>query len=413
MVLGLIRLVLVTLLLKERKSMLNFSFQNPTKIHFGENTISAIATEIPKKARVLVVYGGGSIKNNGVYQQVIDALKDHTWFEFSGIEPNPTYTTLMKAQAIIAAENIDYLLAVGGGSVVDGAKFIAAAALYNEGNQGDNESNDPWDILAKQLPVKAALPIAAVLTLPATGSESNGNSVVTREGNKLPFSSPLVRPIFAVLDPSVTLSLSDRQISNGVVDAFVHTIEQYLTYSVNGKVQDRFSEGLLQTLIEEGPKALVAETKNDLAIRANIMWSATMALNGLIGAGVPQDWSTHMIGHELTGAFGIDHARTLSIVLPAVMKVKRQQKREKLLQYAARVWQINDGDEDERIAKAIQCTESFFETMQVPIRLSDVKLGITDIDVLIGNLAKHGMTKLGEHGDISLDVSREILMQAL
>jgi NADP-dependent alcohol dehydrogenase len=393
--------------------MLNFSFQNPTKIHFGENTIVAIASEIPKKARVLVVYGGGSIKNNGVYQQVIEALKDHTWFEFSGIEPNPTYTTLMKAQAIIAAENIDYLLAVGGGSVVDGAKFIAAAALYNECNQVDNEINDPWDILAKQVPVKAALPIAAVLTLPATGSESNGNSVVTREGNKLPFSSPLVRPVFAVLDPSVTLSLSDRQISNGVVDAFVHTIEQYLTYSVNGKVQDRFSEGLLQTLIEEGPKALLAETKNDLAIRANIMWSATMALNGLIGAGVPQDWSTHMIGHELTGAFGIDHARTLSIVLPAVMKVKRQQKREKLLQYAARVWQINDGDEDERIAKAIQYTESFFETMQVPIRLSDVKLGITDIDILMSNLAKHGMTKLGEHGDISLDVSREILMQAL
>jgi NADP-dependent alcohol dehydrogenase len=393
--------------------MLNFSFQNPTKIHFGENTIATIASEIPKKARVLVVYGGGSIKNNGVYQQVIDALKDHTWFEFSGIEPNPTYTTLMKAQAIIAAENIDYLLAVGGGSVVDGAKFIAAAALYNECNQVDNEINDPWDILANQVPVKAALPIAAVLTLPATGSESNGNSVVTREGNKLPFSSPLVRPVFAVLDPSVTLSLSDRQISNGVVDAFVHTIEQYLTYSVNGKVQDRFSEGLLQTLIEEGPKALLAETKNDLAIRANIMWSATMALNGLIGAGVPQDWSTHMIGHELTGAFGIDHARTLSIVLPAVMKVKRQQKREKLLQYAARVWQINDGDEDERIAKAIQYTESFFETMQVPIRLSDVKLGITDIDILMSNLAKHGMTKLGEHGDISLEVSREILMQAL
>jgi len=393
--------------------MLNFSFQNPTKIHFGENTIAAISSEIPEKARVLVVYGGGSIKNNGVYQQVIEALKDHTWFEFSGIEPNPTYTTLMKAQAIIAAKNIDYLLAVGGGSVVDGAKFIAAAALYKEHSQGDNEGDDPWDILAKQVPVKAALPIGAVLTLPATGSESNGNSVVTREGNKLPFSSPLVRPEFAVLDPSVTLSLSDRQISNGVVDAFVHTIEQYLTYSVNGKVQDRFSEGLLQTLIEEGPKALLAETKNDLAIRANIMWSATMALNGLIGAGVPQDWSTHMIGHELTGAYGIDHARTLSIVLPAVMKVKRQQKREKLLQYAARVWQITEGDEDERIAKAIQCTESFFETMQVPIRLSDIKLGIADIDVLMSNLTKHGMTKLGEHGDISLEVSREILMQAL
>ena len=206
--------------------------------------------------------------------------------------------------------------------------------------------------------------------------------MVTRDGDKLPFSSPLVRPLFAVLDPSVTLSLSDRQIGNGVVDAFVHTMEQYLTYSVNGKVQDRFSEGLLQTLIEEGPKALLPDTKDDLEVRANIMWSATMALNGLIGAGVPQDWATHMIGHELTGEFGIDHARTLSIVLPAVMKVRREQKREKLLQYAARVWQINDGDENARIDQAIHLTEEFFKTMQVPTRLSDVDLGSKDIDLL-------------------------------
>jgi NADP-dependent alcohol dehydrogenase len=302
--------------------MLNFSFHNPTHIHFGKGTIAAISDEIPLDARVLIVYGGGSIKSNGVYEQVISALKQHTWFEFSGIEPNPSYETLMKAQQIIKAERIDYLLAVGGGSVVDGAKFIAAATLF--------EGDDPWDILAKQKAITKALPIGAVLTLPATGSESNGNSVVTRSGNKLPFSSPIVRPLFAVLDPQVTLSLSDRQISNGVVDAFVHTIEQYLTYSVNGKVQDRFSEGLLQTLIEEGPKALAAETKQELDVRANIMWSATMALNGLIGAGVPQDWSTHMIGHELTGAFGIDHARTLSIVLPAVMKVCREKKTRKV-----------------------------------------------------------------------------------
>ncbi|MFT5298757.1 MAG: NADP-dependent alcohol dehydrogenase, partial [Colwellia sp.] len=237
--------------------MLNFSFQNPTRIHFGEGQITAISHEIPLDARILLVYGGGSIKSNGVYQQVSNALKEHTWFEFSGIEPNPTYDTLMQAQAIIKAENIDYLLAVGGGSVVDGAKFIAAAALY----EGNSEGNDPWDILAKQQAFTKALPIGVVLTLPATGSESNGNSVVTRDGNKLPFSSPLVRPLFAVLEPSVTLSLSDRQIGNGVVDAFIHTIEQYLTYSVNGKVQDRFSEGLLQTLIEEGPKALAPATK--------------------------------------------------------------------------------------------------------------------------------------------------------
>jgi len=389
--------------------MLNFNFQNPTKINFGEGQIEVISKEIPLDAKVLLVYGGGSIKGNGVYQQVIDALTEHTWFEFSGIEPNPTYNTLMKAQEIITAENIDYILAVGGGSVVDGAKFIAAAALY----EGTAEGNDPWDILAKQQAVTKALPLGAVLTLPATGSESNGNSVVTRDGNKLPFSSPLVRPLFAVLDPTVTFSLSDRQIGNGVVDAFIHTIEQYLTYSVNGKVQDRFSEGLLQTLIEEGPKALAPATKNDLEVRANIMWSATMALNGLIGAGVPQDWSTHMIGHELTGAFGIDHARTLSIVLPAVMKVRREQKRGKLLQYAERVWQVTEGDEDARIDQAILLTEEFFKTMQVPVRLSDVDLGSKDIDLLVERLEQHGMTALGEQGDITLEISRKILTKAL
>jgi len=385
--------------------MLNFNFQNPTHIHFGTGKIEAVSQEIPLRARVLVVYGGGSIKGNGVYQQVSDALAKHTWFEFSGIEPNPTYKTLMKAQDIIKAEKIDYLLAVGGGSVIDGAKFIAAAALY--------EGSDPWDILAKQHVFTKALSISAVLTLPATGSESNGNSVVTRDGIKLPFSSPLVRPLFAVLDPSVTMSLSERQISNGVVDAFIHTIEQYLTYSVSAKVQDRFSEGILQTLIEEGPKALSPATKDDLDVRANIMWSATMALNGLIGAGVPQDWSTHMIGHELTGAFGIDHARTLSIVLPAVMKVRREQKREKLLQYATRVWQITEGDDDARIDKAISLTEAFFDKMQVPTRLSQVDLGSKDIDLLIERLQQHGMTALGETGDITIAISREILTQAL
>lgn len=385
--------------------MLNFTFHSPTKIHFGEDQINVIADEIPSDAKVLLVYGGGSIKSNGVYDQVVNALTNHTWFEFSGIEPNPSYDTLMKAQDIIKQQGINYLLAVGGGSVIDGAKFISAAALF--------EGDDPWDILIKQAPVKKVLPIGAVLTLPATGSESNGNSVVTRNGTKLPFSSGLLRPQFAVLDPKVTLSLSDRQISNGVVDAFVHVIEQYLTYSVNGKVQDRFAEGLLQTLIEEGPKALNADTKDDLAIRGNIMWSATMALNGLIGAGVPQDWSTHMIGHELTGGFGIDHARTLSIILPAVMKVKRKEKHEKLVQFAERVWQLTDNDDTIKIDKAIALTEDFFKRMNVPTRLSEVDITKSDIDSLLERLLHHGMTELGENNDITLDVSRKILELAL
>lgn len=385
--------------------MLNFSFQNTTKILFGEGQIRAISQAIPKDAKVLVTYGGGSIKTNGVYDQIAAALSEHTWFEFSGIEPNPSYDTLMKALDPIREHGIDFLLAVGGGSVVDGTKFIAAAAVF--------EGDDPWDFVAKGQPITKALPLACVLTLPATGSESNIGAVVTRDGNKLPFSSPLVRPLFAVLDPAVTLSLSDRQISNGVVDAFIHTMEQYLTYSVNGKVQDRFAEGLLLTLIEEGPKALAVETKNDLAIRGNIMWAATMALNGLIGSGVPQDWSTHMIAHELTGAYGIDHARTLSIVLPAVMKVRKEAKREKLLQYAERIWGLTDGDEESRIQRAIELTEQFFTTMQVPTRLSHVDLGEAAIDGLIAKLTQHGMVKLGEKKAITPEISREILIAAL
>jgi NADP-dependent alcohol dehydrogenase len=384
--------------------MLNFTFQNPTKIHFGEGQIEKITNEIPKDSKVLIVYGGGSIKKNGVYQQVSDALKNHSWQEFSGIEPNPQYDTAMKAVDIIQQNQIDYILAVGGGSVVDAVKFIAAAAKY----QGD----DPWDILSKGAKVKDAVPFGVVLTLPATGSESNSGSVMSRGEDKLFFGSPLTFPKFAVLDPSTTLTLSNRQISNGVVDAFVHTVEQYITYPVNAKIQDRFAEGILHTLIEEGPKALNEETKNDLEVRGNIMWSATMALNNLIGSGVPQDWATHMIGHELTAIHHIDHARTLSIVLPATLKICCEAKREKLIQYGQRIWELNGSDEeimDEAIAK----TEEFFRTMQVPVRLSDVGLDETTIEPVLQKLQQHGFTALGEHGTVDLKVVREILNTAL
>lgn len=383
--------------------MLNFTFHNPTQIFFGEDQIAAIAKEIPADAKILVTYGGGSIKSNGVYEQVSTALKDHNWIEFSGIEPNPQFDTLMKAVDVVKAEGITYLLAVGGGSVVDGTKFIAAAARF--------EGDEPWDILAKQAQVKDAVPLSCVLTLPATGSESNIGAVVTRDTTKLAFMSPFVRPVFAVLDPKVTLSLSVRQVANGVVDAFVHTMEQYLTFPVNAKVQDRFSEGLLMNLIEEGPKVLA--NPDDLEVRSNIMWSATMALNGLIGSGVPQDWSTHMIGHELTGQYGIDHARTLAIILPAVMKVQREQKRGKLVQYAQRVWNIVDGTEDEVIDQAIEKTEAFFKAMGMPVRLTDADLDAESIENILAQLELHGMTSLGEHGDMTPEVNRKVLEAAL
>ncbi|KHN54067.1 alcohol dehydrogenase [Dickeya fangzhongdai] len=382
--------------------MQNFTLHTPTKILFGEGQIANLAAQIPADARILITYGGGSIKKNGVFDQVINALKGHNVLEFSGIEPNPTYETLMKAVEIVRKEKIDFLLAVGGGSVADGTKFIAAAAHYTA-------AEDPWHILQTWgAQVETAVPLGVVLTLPATGSESNSGAVITRKssGDKQAFMNPLVCPRFAVLDPVVTYTLPERQIANGVVDAFVHTVEQYLTYPANAKVQDRFAEGLLLTLIEEGPRALQEQQNYD--VRANVMWSATMALNGLIGAGVPQDWSTHMLGHEITAMHGLDHAQTLAIVLPAMLNERRVQKREKLLQYAERVWNLRDGTEDQRIDAAIAATRAFFEQMGVPTRLSDYQLDGSSIPAMVAKLEEHGMTALGEHHDITLDISRRV-----
>ena len=387
---------------REKSTMQNFILHTPTKILFGKDQIADVAGQIPADARILITYGGGSVKKNGVLDQVYSALAGRDVREFSGIEPNPTYETLMKAVEVVKAENIDFLLAVGGGSVVDGTKFIAAAARYTA-------NGDAWHILQTVgSHIADAVPMGCVLTLPATGSESNSGAVITRKssGDKQHFFSPLVQPRFAVLDPVVTYSLPPRQVANGVVDAFVHTLEQYLTYPVDAKVQDRFAEGLLLTLLEDGPRAL-AESEN-YAVRANVMWSATMALNGLIGAGVPQDWATHMLGHELTAMHDLDHAQTLAIVLPALLHEKKAQKREKLLQYADRIWDLREGSEDSRIDGAIAATRAFFEQMGIPTRMADYQLDGSSIPALLDKLHQHGMTALGEHQDITLDVSRRI-----
>jgi len=385
--------------------MLDFNFKNSTNILFGKGKIAAIKEYIPVESRVLILYGGGSVKKNGTLDEVFAALHGYTLFEFGGIEPNPSYETLMKAVELVQEESIDFLLAVGGGSVIDGTKFVAAAALFE---------SDPWSILEQGgATVEKALPLGAVLTLPATGSEMNGNSVVTRKSiqAKRAFMSPHVYPLFSVLDPEKTYTLPVRQISNGVVDAFVHVVEQYLTYPVNAKVQDRFAEGLLLTLIEEGPKAL--ETPMDYEVRSNLMWTATLALNGLIGAGVPQDWATHMIGHELTAMHGLDHAQTLAIILPNLLDVCRQGKRKKLLQYAERIWGITEGDPEQRIDAAINQTRKFFEQMQVKTRLSDYGIGKDSIPDLLAQLKAHGMVQLGEHQSITLDLSKTILEWSL
>ena len=386
--------------------MNNFDFHNPTHIVFGKGRIADIGKHVPAQAKVLIVVGGSSAEKTGTLAEVQQALGERQHATFSGIEPNPSFDTVMKAVQRVKDGGYDFLLAVGGGSVIDAAKFIAAAALFE---------GDPWTILLKRgANITQALPFGAVLTLPATGSEMNNGSVITRRdiGAKLPFRSSRLFPKFSVLDPTKTYTLPTQQLANGVVDAFVHTVEQYLTYPVNAPLQDRFAESILQTLIDIGPRLLTApEPVYD--DRASLMWAATLALNGLIGAGVPQDWSTHMIGHELTALHNIDHARTLAIVLPAMLQERRVQKGAKLLQYGERVWGINTGTDEERITATIDKTRDFFERMGIPTRLSAYGLAVDAIDIVIRQLEEHGMSKLSEHGDVTLDVSRRVLEAAL
>ena len=384
--------------------MNNFDFCNPTRILFGKGRIADLAQQVPSGATIMVLYGGGSAERTGVLDQVRNALCDHTLVEFGGIDPNPRFATALKAVDLIARNGVTFLLAVGGGSVIDATKFIAAAARF----QGD-----PWEILATRgAAVTSALPFGTVLTLPATGSEMNMGSVITHaeKGAKLPFLSAHCYPVFSILDPELTYTLPPRQIANGVADAFVHIIEQYLTYPASARVQDGFAETLLRTLIELGPKAL--ETPQDYDIRANLMWTATLALNGLIGAGVPQDWSSHMIGHEITALNDTDHARTLAVVLPALLNDQRGPKRAKLLQYAANVWDIRAGDEEARIDAAIAATRGFFDSLGIKTRLSDYNLAAPEIEHIVAALSAHGMTALGEHGTITPEDARRILQAA-
>jgi NADP-dependent alcohol dehydrogenase len=368
--------------------MRNFIYHNPTKIIFGENVLYKISAEIPANARIMLTYGGGSIKKNGIYHQVVSVLEDFFFIEFGGIEPNPQYSTLMKAVDLCRKEKIDFLLSVGGGSVLDGTKFIAAASLFD---------GEPWDILENQLKVTSVIPFGAVLTLPATGSEMNAFAVISRKetGQKLDFGTPpFTYPRFSVLDPNFTRTLPHSQRINGVIDAFVHVTEQYLTFQQNAPLNDRFAEAIMKTLIEEGLN-YVNEPEN-MTVAKDIMWCSTMALNGLIATGLITDWATHKIGHELTVLHNIDHASTLAIVWPGMMRVMSQIKKEKLLQYAERIWDINNGDDEERIEKAISKTEAFFISLGAKTRLSDYKLNKTTIVQVVENLKRNGFVAIGE-----------------
>lgn len=377
---------------------MKFSYSNATKIHFGKTQIQAISKEITAEKKVLLIYGGGSIKRNGVYDQVVAALSENVLVEFSGVEPNPTVETLDKAVALAKAEQVDYILAAGGGSVIDGAKYVAAAALYD---------GDGWDIMTGKYRAKQAVPLGVVLTLPATGSESNSGGVITKKStqDKLSFASPAVRPVFAVMDPDVMKTLPERQLINGLVDAWVHVCEQYITYPAGAMVQDGYAETLLRNL-----KTLAAqyENRDNDSWRENLMWTANQALNGLIGAGVPQDWATHMMGHEITALYGADHARSLAMVQPTLLRHQIETKREKLEQMGRNVFALPTTDD--LAEKTIDQIEAFYRQLNVATALKDHGDNASDaVDKLLKQLEAHGMLKLGEHRTITLKETREIL----
>ncbi|MEE9913076.1 MAG: iron-containing alcohol dehydrogenase [Deltaproteobacteria bacterium] len=385
--------------------MLNFTFHNPTKVIFGQDSIKLISSEIPRNARVMITYGQESAKKYGVLDEVKAALQGCELTDFGGIEPNPEYEMLVKGISLARQKKIDYLLAIGGGSVIDGTKFMSAAIPFKD---------DPSLLLENAgSAIVQSLPVGAVVTLPASGSEMNSRMIISRKAvmMKRGIMNPFLFPRFAVLDPTKTYPLPARQTGNGVVDTFVHVLEQYLTYPVNGKVQDRLAEALLLLLVEEGPQALREPENYD--VRANLMWAATLGLNGLIGAGVPQDWSAHRLGYELTVLYGLDHARTLAALVPAMLKVRAQGKRQKLLQYADRIWGIDSGSELSRIDAAIEKTRAFFESMGLPTYLSGYGLSNVDIEQVARLLAAHGMINMGENKDVTLEMMREILNRCL
>lgn len=384
--------------------MNNFELYNPVNYVFGKDQTKKLATLVPKNAKVLIAYGGGSIFKNGVYDQVKAALQGFEIVEFGGIEPNPRFETLMKAVQIIREQQITFILAVGGGSVIDGVKFISGAVNYE---------GDAIEILKKRIlftDISKVIPFGTVLTLPATGSEMNSGAVVTIEATqeKLTLGGSALFPKFSIVDPTVIVSLPKRQLQNGVVDAFTHVMEQYLTYKHDAMLQDRLSESILQTLIEVGPN--VVENPSDYKLASNFVWSATMALNGLIQKGVPSDWATHMIGHELTALYEIDHARTLAIIGPNLFKVMFETKKEKLAQYGQRVWNITGNSTEEIAHKAIEKTVEFYHTMGMKTKLSENTGNYKETaNFIVNRFEERGWQALGEKQNITLEKVREIV----
>ena len=377
--------------------MNNFIFQNPTRLIFGKGMIAELSKQIPNDCKLMVTFGGGSVKRNGVYDQVIKALEGKNYIEFWGIEPNPRIETLRKAIELGKAEGVNYLLAVGGGSVVDGTKLISAGLLYE---------GDPWELVLMGR-MNKTVPLGAVLTLAATGSEMNSGAVISREETKEKYAFYSNHPKFSILDPTVTYSLPEFQIACGIADTFVHVMEQYMTTPDQSRIMDRWSEGIFQTLIEIAPK--IKENKENYDLMCDYMLSATMGLNGFVAMGVSQDWATHMIGHEITAIKGLTHGATLAIVLPGLLRTLIEQKEAKLVQYGERVWGITEGSDRERALKAIERTEEFFRSLGLATRLGEAEIGDETIYEIENRFNQRGV-KFGELQNVTGSIAKEILL---
>ncbi len=381
--------------------MNNFSFCNPTKILFGRGQIARLAREIPADKKIMITFGGGSVRRNGVYEQVTAALAGRDYIEFWGIEPNPKVETLRRAVEQCRAEGVEFLLAVGGGSVLDGTKLIASAVYYD---------GDAWELTLTGRAKGRVLPFASVMTLPATGSEMNNGAVISNAATAEKYAFYTNYPQFSILDPEATFSLPPYQIACGIADTFVHVIEQYLTEVGVSPLMDRWSEGIMQTLIEIAPQ--VRENQHDYDAMATYMLSATMGLNGFVAMGVKQDWATHMIGHELTALHGLTHGHTLVIVLPALMSVMREQKGAKICQLGERVFGICEGDANSRIDRTIEAVEAFFRSLGLSTRLSEEGIGEQTIAEIERRFTERGVG-FGERGNVDGALARKILERAL
>lgn len=383
--------------------MNNFAYYNPVRILFGKGTIDKLRDLVPKDETIMLLYGGGSIQRNGVYDQVAKALSGHTWIEFGGIEPNPSYETCMKAVRKGNDAEVRFLLAVGGGSVIDGTKFVSAAMKYTRG--------DPWEIAEKGIELESVVPLGCVLTLPATGSEVNPRAVISRRvtKEKLPLESEKLYPKFSILDPETTFSMPHDQLVNGIIDAFIHVLEQYLTYDVNSPLQDRQAEAILNTLLDESPRIL--SERSDYESRANFMWCASQALNGVISCGTPQDWATHLISHEITALYGISHARALTVILPGLLRYGFERKKGKLKRFAVNVWGLESESDDDLASAAIQKTEEFFQSLGAAVRLSEYGIDESGCKRISERIEGRRLNCLGEHSDIRKSEVMEILLQ--